>query len=315
MSSVFTRALPFAGSDPRAAALPLMLIAPALFAANMVVARWAEGVGIPPVFLAFGRWALAFLIILPFVAQRLVVERALLLANAPRILLLGGLGMGVAVAPQYIGAGYTSATNVALIISACPVLVALIEAMVWREPVGTRRAIGMSLAIWGVLVVLSRGDAAALRSLDFGRGDLWVMLAALGWSAYTVLSRRRPLPPLAGEIRIAVLILGGALALAPFALLEALGGSLPDLGRWEPYFALSFLAIVPGLGAYFCYDRLVSLAGPAGASASLYLVPMYAALAAWPVLGEVPQAYHIAGFTLILAGVLLSGLQQGRPTH
>lgn len=90
MSSVFTRALPFAGSDPRAAALPLMLIAPALFAANMVVARWAEGVGIPPVFLAFGRWALAFLIILPFVAQRLVVERALLLANAPRILLLGG---------------------------------------------------------------------------------------------------------------------------------------------------------------------------------------------------------------------------------
>ena len=26
MSSVFTRALPFAGSDPRAAALPLMLI-------------------------------------------------------------------------------------------------------------------------------------------------------------------------------------------------------------------------------------------------------------------------------------------------
>lgn len=311
MPSVFARAAVGYRGDSRLAGLPLMLIAPALFAANMVAARWAESAGIPPVFLAFGRWALAFLILLPFVGPRLWAHRALLRASLPRILLLAALGMGVAVAPQYIGAHETSATNVALIFAACPALVALIEALAWRVPVGTLRAVGMSLAIWGVLLVLSRGEVAALGRLQFGRGDLWVVLAACGWALYTVLGKRRPLPALPGEVKLAALIAGGALALAPFALLEAAAGTLADFGDGRLYAALGFLAIVPSLGAYFCYDRLVGLVGPGGASVSMYLIPLYAALAAWPLLGEVPQAFHVAGFALILGGVCLSGLQRG----
>ncbi len=309
---VFARAGVGYGGDPRAAGLPLMLIAPALFAANMVAARWAESAAIPPVFLAFGRWTLAFLILLPFVAPRLWASRAVLAASAPRLLLLGALGMGVAVAPQYIGVRDTSATNVALIFAACPALVALIEAAVWRVPLGTKRAVGMSLAIWGVLLVLARGELGTLAGLRFGTGDLWVVLAACGWALYTVLGKRRPLPALPGEVRLAALIGGGALALAPFALLEAGAGQVADFADGRLYAALIFLAIVPSLGAYCCYDRLVGLVGPGGASVSMYLIPLYAALAAWPLLGEVPQSFHIAGFGLILGGVLLSGLQPVR---
>lgn len=308
---VFTRTALGHRGDPRVAGLPLLLTAPALFAANMVVARWAESAAIPPVFLAFGRWTLAFLILLPFVAPGLWAHRAALRANGARVLLLAALGMGVAVAPQYIGARDTSATNVALIFAACPTLVALIEALVWRVPVGTLRAVGMSLAIWGVLLVLARGEVAALGGLAFGGGDLWVVFAACGWALYTVLGKRCTLPALPGEVKLAALIGGGALALAPFALLEAASGSVADFGDGRLYAALAFLAIVPSLGAYFCYDRLVGLVGPGGASVSLYLVPLYAALAAWPLLGEVPQAFHIAGFALILGGVVLSGLQKG----
>lgn len=311
MPSVFARTTVGYGGDPRLAGLPLMLIAPALFAANMVAARWAESAAIPPVFLAFGRWVLAFFILLPFVAPRLWAHRATLRANLPRILLLAALGMGVAVAPQYIGARETSATNVALIFAACPALIALIEAVVWRVPVGTLRAVGMSLAIWGVLLVLARGEVAALGRLQFGHGDLWVVFAACGWAFYTVLGKRRPLPALPGEVKLAALIAGGALALAPFALLEVASGTVADFGDGRLYAALGFLAIVPSLGAYFCYDRLVGMVGPAGASVSMYLIPLYAALAAWPLLGEVPQAFHIAGFGLILGGVFLSGLQRG----
>ncbi|QDF98461.1 EamA family transporter [Azoarcus sp. DD4] len=310
MPNVFARTAVGYRGDPRVAGLPLMLIAPALFAANMVAARWAESAAIPPIFLAFGRWTLAFFILLPFVAPRLWACRAVLRAAWPRILLLASLGMGVAVAPQYMGAHDTSATNVALIFAACPTLIALIEALVWRVPVGTLRAVGMSLAIWGVLLVLAKGEVAALGRLQFGRGDLWVVLAACGWALYTVLGKRRPLPTLPGEVKLSALIGGGALALAPFALLEAAGGTVADFGDGRLYAALGFLAIVPSLGAYFCYDRLVGLVGPGGASVSMYLVPLYAALAAWPLLGEVPQAFHIAGFGLILGGVLLSGLQR-----
>jgi len=288
------------------AELPLMLVTPALFAANLVVARWAQGAEIPPVFLAFGRWALAFLVLLPSVGPRLWALRGTLRANWPRLLLLSMLGMGMAVAPQYIGARHTAAANVAIIFAACPALVTLVERLVWKAPLGRRQGWGLMVAIAGVLVVLSKGDLAALGQLQFGRGDLWVIVAAIGWSLYTVFNKRLALPPLPGTVKLAALIGGGALVLAPFAALEALQGDLPSFSDGRLYVALAFLAIVPSLGAYFCFDRLVAVAGPARASMSVYLIPLYATLAAWPLLGEAPHLYHAAGFGMILTAVALS---------
>lgn len=76
------------------------------------------------------------------------------------------------------------------------------------------------------------------------------------------------------------------MVLAPFALLEAAGGTAPDFDDPWLYAALCFLAVVPGLSAYFCFDRLVALAGPVSASLSMYMVPSFATLAAWPLLAE-----------------------------
>ncbi len=297
-------------NDPFAGELPLMFIAPALFAANLVVARWAESAAIPPVFLAFGRWALAFAILLPTVGPRLWALRGTLLANWPRLLLLSGLGMGMAVAPQYIGARHTSAANIAIIFAACPAVVTLIETLVWKAPLSKRQAAGMLLAIAGALLVLSKGHLEALGSLSFGQGDLWVIAAASGWALYTVFGRRLPLPPMPATVKLASLIGGGALVLAPFAALEAYTGTVPNFGDARLYIALAFLAVVPSLGAYFCFDRLVGLAGPARASMALYLIPLFATLAAWPLLGEAPQSYHATGFGLILAGLVVSNMRR-----
>ncbi|KAG1438744.1 hypothetical protein G6F57_019716 [Rhizopus arrhizus] len=150
----------------------MLLTAPALFASNMVAARWAHDASLPPVFLAFGRWLLALLILLPLAAPALRAHRRALWRGLPALLPLAVLGMGVAVAPQYIGAQTTSATNIALIFSCSPILVALLEALIWRKPLSALRAAGLGLALGGVLVVLSRGDLQALTRLAFGQGDL-----------------------------------------------------------------------------------------------------------------------------------------------
>ena len=71
------------------------------------------------------------------------------------------------------------------------------------------------------------------------------------------------------------------------------------------------LAVVPSLGAYVCYDRLASVSGPVGASVSMYMVPLYASLAAWPLLGEAPRLYHALGFGLILVGVVVAARRSG----
>lgn len=287
-----------------------MLITPALFAANLIVARWAESAGLPPLFLAFGRWALAFAILLPVVGPRLWALRHVIMANFPRLILLGGLGMGMAVGPQYIGARQTSAANIAIIFAACPALVLLLETLVWKAPLARKQAGGMLLAIFGVLIVLSKGDIGALGGMAFGTGDLWVVLAACGWALYTVLGKRLPLPTLPSIVKLMALIGGGALVLAPFAVLEASLGRVANFHDPRLYIALGFLAVVPSLGAYFCFDRLVAIAGPARASLSVYLIPLFATLAAWPLLGEPPRLYHAVGFGIILASVLLAGARR-----
>ena len=83
-----------------------------------------------PVFLAFGRWLIALLILLPIAAPALYRHRQALrrgLAAAP-----GGAGHGRGSA--HIGAQHTSATNIALIFSCSPILVSLLEALIWRSP-------------------------------------------------------------------------------------------------------------------------------------------------------------------------------------
>ncbi|CAB3657296.1 S-adenosylmethionine/S-adenosylhomocysteine transporter [Achromobacter dolens] len=284
----------------------MLLAAPALFASNMVAARWAHDAALPPVFLAFGRWLIAFLILLPLAAPALLRHRQALWRGLPTLLPLAVLGMGVAVAPQYIGAQSTSATNIALIFSCSPILVALLEAVIWRKPLSPLRAAGLALALGGVLVVLTRGDAWALARLAFGQGDLWVLLAATGWALYTVLQKRLAQPAVPDGARLAAMMLGGAIALAPFAGIEAATGAIPPWSDPRLAAVLLFLAVVPSLGAYYVYGRLISRAGPATAGLSMFLVPVYAALLAWPLLGEAPQLFHAYGFVMILLGVKLA---------
>ncbi|WP_232732943.1 DMT family transporter [Achromobacter ruhlandii] len=284
----------------------MLLAAPALFASNMVAARWAHDAALPPVFLAFGRWLIAFLILLPLAAPALLRHRQALWRGLPTLLPLAVLGMGVAVAPQYIGAQSTSATNIALIFSCSPILVALLEAVIWRKPLSPLRAAGLALALGGVLVVLTRGDAWALARLAFGQGDLLALLAATGWALYTVLQKRLAQPAVPDGARLAAMMLGGAIALAPFAGIEAATGATPPWSDPRLAAVLLFLAVVPSLGAYYVYGRLISRAGPATAGLSMFLVPVYAALLAWPLLGEAPQLFHAYGFVMILLGVKLA---------
>jgi drug/metabolite transporter (DMT)-like permease len=304
-----TVAIPAQAAGPLAG-LPLLLTAPALFAANMVAARWAHGADVPPVFMAFARWLVAFLVLAPLVAGPIWQHRHLLRANAGRLLLLGAMGMGVAVAPQYLAAQTTSAVNIGLIVCCAPVIIAMLEAAIWGQRLEAGRVLGLVLAFCGVLAILARGDLAALARLQFGAGDLWALLAAVGWSAYTLLLRHRPLPAMPETVQLSAVILGGAVALAPFALFEAVAIHAPDLRDWRLHVVVLFLAVVPSLGAYLAYGRVLARMGTGAASVALYLIPVWAGLIAWPFLGEAPRFFHLAGLGFILPGVALTTMPQ-----
>lgn len=287
----------------RQVAIILLFLVPVLFSTNIVTAR-AVSDFIPPFALAFWRWSLAFVLFLPAIAPELLRYRRELLGEWRDLLVLGILGMGICGAFVYIGADTTSATNIGLIYATAPIIIAGAATLLYREPLGRVKALGILISLLGVLVIVFRGNLEALRALSLVPGDLWIATAAVSWAVYSVMLRYRP-SQLPGRVRFAATMLYGAIALLPFHIVEMTNGAVPQLNI-QTIGAVLIVAIVPGLGAYLGYARIQRALGASPTALILYLAPVYTALMAWLVLGENLQLYHLIGAALILPGIYLS---------
>ncbi len=285
------------------AAFALLLVAPALFASNMLMARALHG-SVPPVALAFWRWTLTLLVLLPLTWRQLLAWRSEIRRDWIVLFVLGALGMGVCGAPVYIAGVTTSATNIGLIYAASPILIVVLGRLFWSEALTARQLVGIVACFAGVLVIIARGDLDVLHDLAFTSGDLLSVAAATAWAVYSVLLKHRP-SPLPLLARFAAIVLFGVLANLPFYVLEMATGRVATLDM-KTVGSIVFVAVVPGLGAYLSYNKLVAVLGPSRTGLLMYLVPIYTAVLAWLTLGERLQLFHVAGLALILPGIYLA---------
>ncbi|TAH11890.1 MAG: DMT family transporter [Curvibacter sp.] len=283
----------------RWALLGLWLI-PALWAVNFIVARWAPGV-VGPYALALGRWALAGVLLGIMARQELWAQRSAILAVWHQYVVLGFCGMLVCGAWVYIGARTTGAMNISLIYAASPVLIA-VGAVLWLgERFRWSQVLGVVVALAGVVHVVVQGQWLALSQVQWVVGDAWIVAAMVAWAAYALLQKLWP-SPLGSTARLAAICAGGVLTLIPCALWEA---QLPETPSWSwaAFGLVVAAALFPGLGAYWIYGAAQKVLGASRVAVTLYLGPLYAAVAAWGVLGEPLGVHHLVGAALILPGV------------
>ena len=287
----------------RRLAITLIFIAPALWSVNYLVARWAPGI-IAPHMLALARWALAALLLGAFCWRELWAKRDLIRAEAGHFIVLGALGMWVCGAFVYIGGHSTSAVNIGLLYAAAPVLIALASALWLRERFGPLLGLGVVLALAGVLHILFKGDWAAVLQVGVNPGDLWIAVAVLCWTAYSLLLRAWP-SAFGALARLTLIACGGVVVLIPFTLWEALYW-LPSTLSWRSVGLVVAAAVLPGAAAYGAYSFMQRVLGAARVGSVLYLGPLYSAAIGWAVLGERVEWFHAAGAMLILPGIWLS---------
>lgn len=293
---------PFHSQQARLAWL-LLFTAPALWSANMLVARWSSE-WFPPHALAFWRWVIALAPMLALCGAQLWRQRADVRREWRDLLLLGALGMWICGAFVYIAADTTTATNLGLIYAGAPVLIMLLSATLFRERLGAAQVIGAALALTGVLAIIARGELRNIVALSFTIGDLWAVTAASCWAIYSVLMRYRP-SRLAPFLRLTAVTIGGVLVLLPFTIAETLIAGPPPL-EWRSAAAAVIVGLLPGFGAYQAYSWLLREIGAARTGLVLYLTPVYTALLASLLLGEAVRAYHVGGAVLVLGGVWLA---------
>lgn len=289
-----------------ALASPYLLLAFAVlcWAGNFIVGRAAREL-IPPVAFNFWRWALALLILLPVTGPALFRERRLVLHHWRPIALLALTGLTTFHTCVYLGLSQTEALNGFVTFALAPLFFGLFAWLLFKEPVEARQIAGIGLSIVAALVVITRGQPAALLGLDIEIGDLWLLAAVIVWALYTVLLRLRPpgLPPL---VFLAAIILFALVQLLPLYGLElVLTGRTVALGLGSAL-GLGYVALFASVLAYIAWNRGVQEVGPVPAGAALQLMPLFGALLAIVFLGEALELYHLVAAALIGVGLRLA---------
>ena len=294
-------AAPSAGE--RRLAIALVFVTPALWSVNYLVARWAPDV-IAPHMLALWRWAIAAALLGAFCWREIADKRGAIRTEAWRFIVLGALGMWVCGAFVYIGGRSTSAVNISLIYAGSPVVIALVSALWLHERFGPRQWLGVVLAIAGVVHIVIKGQWAALWEVRINGGDAWVAVAMVCWAAYSLLLRAWP-SAFGALARLTLIACGGVLVLLPLTVIEAVWW-WPSTLSWRSVGLVLASALLPGAAAYGAYSVMQRVLGAARVGMVLYLGPLYAAIAAWLLLGESVERFHFVGAVSVLSGIALA---------
>ena len=288
-----------------------LVIASACWGGNIFIGR-AVHAEVPPVALSFWRWVLAFCILLPFVWPKLKRDWPLVLRHWRSLAMLAFFGMAAFHTSLYLSVNYTTATNAALLVAICPVLVPVLSWAIYREAITFRIVLATGLSLVGVAVVVTRGDPGQLLTLSLNSGDLIMLVAVFCWSMYTVLVKRRP-PGLHPQSLLAATMMMAIGLLLPAYLLEALAFRVMPVTR-ESVLAVGYVVVFASLLAFLCFNRGIEVLGPNKGGLFMHLVPVFAALLAFVFLGERLEAFHAAGIAAIVAGILLATTARGENT-
>ncbi|MBS97449.1 MAG: EamA/RhaT family transporter [Oceanospirillaceae bacterium] len=286
----------------------LLLVLTVLFWAGNVVSARAIHVEMGPLTLAFLRWGLVLLLVLPWALPRIWRNREIIRRNWLILLVLSILSVGCFNTFIYIGLQNTTASNATLMQSAAPVIILLLSALLFKEPIKLRQWAGVVTSLIGVAILISQADLSVLLGLNFNTGDIWVATAILTWSCYSVALRWRP-ADLDGFTLFSFNVLVGVIALAPFALMEQ-GQSIEI--HWSPAVisAILYMAIFPSILSYMFWNKGVAELGAARAGLFIHLMPLFGVILSVVFLGETLQLFHAAGMLLIFTGIYLATVSQ-----
>ena len=280
----------------------LLSITALCWAGNAIVGRLAAG-HIPPVTLSFLRWALAFLIILPFAWKHLMRDWGAIRARLGTMIVLSVTGIGAFNTLQYWALEHTQALNTLLLQSAGPLFVAVWSLILLGVRLTPAQAGGITLSLTGVLVILLHGDPTALASITFNKGDIIFTVALAIFGLYSVLSLKRP--EIHGLSFVGFTFGCGAACLVPLWIWELFSRPVMQLDTAN-LLSLFYVAVFPSTLAYLCFNRGVQLIGANRAAPFFHVVPVFGSAMAIVFLGERPQLFHIIGFALVLTGVFVA---------
>lgn len=273
-------------------------------AARAVLVPTAGGTSLSPLLLATVRFLIASAFFVPLLAHRLRRGEVVRRRDLPLLFLLGQLSISLYFFLQYTGVRLTNAgVSSVLVVGGIPLATTLIARAVLREPLGSRRVLGLLAGTAGVAIVSSQRGLSFTASGGFLAGALCLALDAVCFGIYSTLVRRLRSSYSAPVITSLTTLAGTAGLVAAAALTEDLSTVRGlSAGQWG---AIAYLAVICSVLAYLAYNQALARTPAGRAAAWIYLeTPVAVALGAL-LLGETVTAPTLAGGLIILASLFL----------
>lgn len=253
-----------------------------------------------PIQIMVMRFSLAYAVLLLLNPKLLFVS----FRDEFRFFLLGLFGCTIYFLTENSALGYTYAANVSIILSAAPILTALLAHLFLkgRERVGRNNVIGFLVAFAGIVMVVFNGTVV-LRLNPVG--DLLSLGSALSWAIYSILLGS--LLERYDSIRVTRrLILWGLLTSLPVAVAEGTSFSLAPLADGTLLFCILFLGVLGSGICYVTWNIATRRLGIVITNNYIYVSPFITMLTAAIVLHEQVTLMGIIGAALIICGVIFS---------
>lgn len=200
-----------------------------------------------------------------------------------------------------VGLSLTSGTNAGLILGTSPILTAIFSLALLRMRPSKLQWIGLMLGFIGVSATVLSGNSKTSR---VSIGDVYILLAILGQVlSFLVISKAsETLDP---RLQTGYMFLVGSAGLFIISLIQ-------EPGEWRIFAEMNaafwLLVIASGVIAtalgHMLYNYSLGQVGPPKAAVFINLNTLFALLGSAVFLGETITAVHLAGFVVIMFGVL-----------
>lgn len=263
-------------------------------------------VELSPIQMTFVRWAIAILFLFPM-AHFIERPNWRLVLRSWKVMLgmsiLGIVGYNLLL---YQALRFTSPLNASLVNALNPAVIAIFSVILLKERLSKLNLLGFMISLFGVLLILTKGQLLQIFSIQYNPGDLLMVAAILVWTFYSILGRKIPHIPAISSTAVSVGM--GLIIMFPFAMYS-----------WNPIVGLSstamigilYMGLFPTVGSFLLWNLAVRSIGPSRCGVFLNLITVFTAIASI-MMGETISMIQVMGGLSVFAGVYLTNRRGGR---
>ena len=221
----------------------------------------------------------------------------------PRLSLLALLGVVLNMGLFLVGLEKTTPVEAVLVITTIPVFTYALAVLLKRETLGPRRALGILLAMAGVVVLMLGSWRADPANPDRVLGDFLILLNCISFAAFLVLGK--PLMDRYDPLSVTAWVFAlGAVSVIPVGLAVGMPSQVAALAP-EPALWLVYIIVGPSVLTYLLNARAIRHVHASTVAAFTYVQPIFAAVAAYLVLDQGIELRILPAAAMVFAGLWL----------